>query len=130
MKKLNLIILISVIILAVAALILLIYYISANKEKVKEENEKKKIIYNLSTSPDTEVADVTNVTENTQLPEEKLMACTKIGCETGSIYVGSINSDKYYACDCHYANRINPENIICFRSDEEALAQNRIKSEC
>ena len=57
-------------------------------------------------------------------------ACLELGCEEGSRYVGSINSDKYYECSCRYASNINPGNIICFNSDEEALANNRVKSEC
>ena len=56
--------------------------------------------------------------------------CINLGCSQGSIYVGSKNSDKYYVCDCHYADRIKPENVVCFESDEEALNQGRTKSEC
>lgn len=57
-------------------------------------------------------------------------SCTEFGCQAGAVYVGSINSDKYYECDCHYAQRILPENIVCFSSDEEALDKGYIKSEC
>jgi len=57
-------------------------------------------------------------------------ACEELGCSPGDVYVGSINSDKYYECDCHYAQRILPENIVCFANDDEALADGRVKSEC
>ena len=57
-------------------------------------------------------------------------SCTELGCQAGAVYVGSINSDKYYECDCHYAKQINPENIVCFSSDENAEADGRVKSEC
>ena len=56
--------------------------------------------------------------------------CIDLGCPSESIYVGSVNSDKYYSCDCHYANRIKPENIICFISDDDAQSKGYIKSEC
>lgn len=60
----------------------------------------------------------------------KTNVCQDLGCSDDAVYVGSINSDKYYVCDCHYAKRIKPENIICFSSDQEALSQNYIKVEC
>jgi len=62
--------------------------------------------------------------------KSKIDACIELGCEPGSIYVGSINSNKYYECSCHYAKRIKPENIICFATDEQAVADGRVKSEC
>ena len=55
----------------------------------------------------------------------------QLGCESSNAqYVGSINSDKYYICDCHYSKRIKPENIICFDSDEEAINQGYTKVDC
>jgi len=56
--------------------------------------------------------------------------CEKLGCSSEDIYVGSVNSDKYYDCNCRYAKTIKPENIICFENDSEALAENRTKSDC
>ena len=56
--------------------------------------------------------------------------CVDLGCPSGTIYVGSINSDKYYGCDCRYAKSVLPENIVCFASDEDALAEDRVKSVC
>ena len=57
-------------------------------------------------------------------------SCEYLGCPEGSVYAGSINSDKYYPCDCRYAKNINPENVVCFGNDAEALAENRTKSDC
>ena len=62
--------------------------------------------------------------------ETEINPCIELGCETGSIYVGSINSDKYYECRCGWAKTISLGNIICFATDAEALADNRTKSEC
>lgn len=56
--------------------------------------------------------------------------CAALGCPPGMVYVGSKNSDRYYPCDCHYAQSINPENIVCFDSDAGALAQHYIRSLC
>ncbi len=64
--------------------------------------------------------------------EQMTIDCIDLGCptESQSIYAGSENSDKYYECDCGYAKNILPENLVCFASDEDALADDRIKSEC
>jgi len=62
--------------------------------------------------------------------EELKLACKQLGCADGMLFAGSVNSDKYYDCDCGYAKNINPENLVCFSSDEEALADGRTKSEC
>ncbi|MFW5884711.1 MAG: hypothetical protein ACOCUF_00550 [Patescibacteria group bacterium] len=34
--------------------------------------------------------------------------------------VGSENSDKYHSSDCTWAEKIKPENRVCFSSEEEA----------
>ncbi len=57
-------------------------------------------------------------------------ACIELGCSSNNLFAGSKNSDKYYNCDCGWAKTINPENLICFSSDNEALADERVKSEC
>ncbi len=48
-------------------------------------------------------------------------SCTELGCSSNTVYVGSINSDKYYECSCRWAKNINPENIVCFNSEQEYL---------
>lgn len=57
-------------------------------------------------------------------------ACIDLGCAENMLFAGSKNSDKYYNCNCGWAKTINPENLVCFSSDSEALSDNRIKSEC
>ncbi len=54
----------------------------------------------------------------------------ELGCPSDTIYVGSINSDKYYGCDCRYVKTVLPENIACFDSDQDALDQGYTKSDC
>lgn len=39
------------------------------------------------------------------------------------IYVGSVKGTKYYPPDCSYATKIDPENLRCFRSDQDAVDQ-------
>jgi len=56
--------------------------------------------------------------------------CMELGCPSDTIYVGSINSDKYYGCDCRYVKTVLPENIACFDSDQDALDQGYTKSDC
>jgi len=61
---------------------------------------------------------------------ESQQACYDLGCEEGSEYVGSVNSDKYYECSCHYAKRIKIENIVCYETKEQAETDNRIWVDC
>lgn len=57
-------------------------------------------------------------------------ACFDLGCEYGNLYIGSIESDKFYKCTCHWANQILPENRVCFEDREEAIIEGRTESEC
>jgi hypothetical protein len=43
--------------------------------------------------------------------------------QEGARFVGSITSKKYHRPDCRYALKIKPENLIYFRSEEDALGQ-------
>lgn len=52
--------------------------------------------------------------------------CSKLGCPPWAKFVGSKSSDKYHTCDCKYAQKIKPENLVCFRSREEAESEGRI----
>ena len=73
---------------------------------------------------------VNNETEeivNQEIPTN--FRCVELGCDEDTIYVGSVNSDKYYTCECHYADRILEENIICFINDEEAIEAGYVKIE-
>lgn len=45
-------------------------------------------------------------------------------------FVGSKNSDKFYLPTCSYAKRVKPENLVCFKSAEEATGQGRTESKC
>lgn len=47
-------------------------------------------------------------------------ACTKLGCETGAQWAGSKNSNKYHECDSMFARMISKENIICFKTEQQA----------
>lgn len=45
-------------------------------------------------------------------------------------FVGSKSSNKFYLPTCSYAKRIKPENVVCFKSADEALGQGRTESKC
>ena len=49
--------------------------------------------------------------------------CTSLGCDESTKYVGSKESDKYHYCDCRWAKKILEENLICFKSKEEAISK-------
>ena len=42
-------------------------------------------------------------------------------------FVGSKNSNKVHVSNCPFAKRIKPENLVCFKSLEDALNQGRQK---
>ena len=50
---------------------------------------------------------------------EVLDPCISLGC-SGSIAVGSKNSDKWHYCYCKWANKIKKDNLVCFKTTEEA----------
>ena len=68
-----------------------------------------------------------NITNN---DEVELRTCEDLGCGSDTMYVGSVNSDKYYVCSCHYADRILPANLQCFESDEQAVSMGYEWIEC
>ena len=55
-------------------------------------------------------------------------ACTALGCEIGSQWAGSTKSNKYHPCESRFARMISPENIICFKTEQEAADAGYIKS--
>jgi micrococcal nuclease len=53
-------------------------------------------------------------------------ACNNTACP----YVGSKNSDKYYAVGCKYAKRIHIENQICFNTTQQAEQAGYVAGSC
>lgn len=41
------------------------------------------------------------------------------------LYVGSKNSNKIHLPNCSFAKRIKPENLVCFKSLDEAIKQGK-----
>jgi len=54
-----------------------------------------------------------------QLPEED-DKCYALGCPFGSIFVGDMKTDLYYACHCTFSKWIKPDDLLCFDSEAEA----------
>ncbi|HAI74514.1 MAG TPA: hypothetical protein DCS28_00560 [Candidatus Moranbacteria bacterium] len=46
------------------------------------------------------------------------------------LFVGSKNSNKVHLSTCSFAKRIKPENLVCFKSAEEAISQGRLADKC
>jgi micrococcal nuclease len=55
--------------------------------------------------------------------KEENLCCTALGCPKGTSYIGSKNSDKFHSCRSTFARMISPDNIVCFRSKNEAIIQ-------
>jgi len=86
----------------------------------KNPNKKDKV------DSENQTQDNENVNDLEKIKQE----CVKLGCDEGSVYIGSKNSDKFYKCDCRWTETISSKNIICFKTAQEALDDNRTESEC
>jgi len=49
--------------------------------------------------------------------------CLELGCPTGTIAVASKQGEAFYNCACSATNLISKENIECFTTIEDAIAQ-------
>jgi hypothetical protein len=56
--------------------------------------------------------------------------CVRLGCDRYTKFVGSKNSDKYYECSCGWGKNINEENLLCFKSEEDAENLGYTRSYC
>ena len=54
----------------------------------------------------------------------------KTGDEKECVYVGSKNSNKYHIPTCQFAKRIKPENLVCFKSKEDAESKGYTACKC
>jgi len=49
------------------------------------------------------------------------ICCTALGCDEQAQFVGSANSNKYHSCCSTFARMISKDNLVCFRSRNEAI---------
>ena len=78
--------------------------------------------------PTPEAQNLTPEAKNTTIGVVDQKAASTTPSTASCAYVGSKNSNKFYPPNCSYAKRIKPENIVCFASAEEAIAQGRTAS--
>lgn len=64
--------------------------------------------------------------KTSQAKTESAAPASIVGCA----FVGSKNSDKFYVPSCQFAKRVKPENLVCYKSEQEALAKGKTKSDC
>lgn len=67
-----------------------------------------------------------NIPENAQNQAQegqKPVQTTSATVPQNCAYVGSKNSNKYHLPTCHFAKLIKPENLVCFKSAEDAAAR-------
>lgn len=81
----------------------------------------------ISTSTSTVLTSSINPTTTVEEPAVET-DCMKLGCSKDAVFVGSVNSDKYHPCNCHWALRIKAENIICFTGESDAESQGYTRS--
>jgi hypothetical protein len=64
------------------------------------------------------------------LESKSQMTLPTQGVQSGCAFVGSKNSAKFYVPTCTWAKRIKPENLVCYKSEKEAIEKGKTKSEC
>ena len=45
-------------------------------------------------------------------------------------FVGSKKSNKYHKIDCRFARKIKPQNLICFKSEQDARDKGYVPAHC
>lgn len=131
MKKIRKLIFIIGVLLGIFLILLgyTIWEYSENKKETEMYNPDK---YSGSSSPVP--AQMSGDSENPSwwdVSDEKSgNPCSELNCSQDTLYVGSKQSKKYYECFCGWAKIIKPSNLVCFKTDEEALAMNYTKSLC
>lgn len=105
--------------------------VSDSRECPREEAEK--IIVTRYVCPDGAIVDnagdcltTTTAAElgtTTSTVTESTTTTTKEETAEDCRFVASINSDKYHYPNCSYAERIKPENMICFTDEKDAQEQ-------
>lgn len=89
--------------------------------------QQKPLIIEKSASAEAPKGEAVNLTTATQTaPQGANLALKKSlpAVRQDCVFVGSKNSDKYHLPTCSSAKRIKPENMVCFKSAEEAAAKN------
>lgn len=81
----------------------------------------------LKTGPESPV-DATMGTNTTATPKAPIQADLPIPANCA--YVASKNSNKFHVATCQWAKRIKPENLVCFKSAEDAIAQGKLADKC
>lgn len=65
-----------------------------------------------------------NSTQEGQELAQAASAIPSTAVSANCVFVGSKNSDKYHLPTCHFAKLIKPENLVCFKSAEDAVSKN------
>jgi hypothetical protein len=65
-----------------------------------------------------------NPSNQTSVRKVNRTAATRESALNRSLFVANKNSDIYHSTECKWSNKIKPENIIKFASNQEAESQN------
>lgn len=64
-----------------------------------------------------------NPAQEGQKPAQADLASPSTAASANCVFVGSKNSNKYHLPTCHFAKLIKSENLVCFKSAEDAAAR-------
>ena len=80
-------------------------------------------------TPNAQVASISGENGDVLGAQSPDLKAQNIKTESGAndsqkcLFVGSKNSDKFHKPDCRWAKNIKPENLVCFKSEEEAKSR-------
>lgn len=93
--------------------------------------EKGSDIAPVSETQNGGISEAQEASKTATTPSEPTPASSNLKAGSSACaFVGSKNSNKFYLPTCSYAKRVKPENMVCFKSAQEALGQGRTESKC
>jgi hypothetical protein len=82
--------------------------------------QQKPLIIEKTASAEAPKGEAVNLATPDPKPAPEASLASKKDCA----FIGSKNSNKFHLPTCSFAKRIKPENVVCFKSAEDAAAKN------
>lgn len=96
-----------------------------------QKNQKESVAVNQPACPKTEENNNTNTSNTNSRQNNQSKTEAQPNTENQKCaYVASKNSDKYHLPTCQFAQKIKPENKVCFSSKEEAESRGYQPAKC
>jgi len=102
-----------------------------------QKNKQEPVVVNKATAAQVASANVCQNTVQTSNPKNTSSSSKSASSETTAttdnqkcVFVASKNSNKYHMATCQFAQKIKPENKVCFASADEAIQRGYQGAKC